>query len=143
MIFPGIVSSIPSEYSFIEKDEWMSVILITEFNLFDWIGRQFGVYFYFGFTSNTLWIGTICRLIFLYPVFVAMYQEYFINDIIANGCVILLGLTNGYFCSLAFTFASQCTNIHEMEANGAIMSFGLVMGVFLGSSISTAVSYIL
>ena len=143
LMFPGIVSSIPSQYSFINKDSWMSVILITEFNLFDWVGRQFGIYFYFGFTSNTLWIGTLFRLFFLYPVFIAMYKQYVINDIIANVSVILLGLTNGYFCSLSFTFAGQCTSITEMEANGAIMSFGLVMGVFLGSSISTAISYIL
>ena len=122
----------------------MPVILVFDYNFFDWFARQFiATKFTCGFKNNTLWIGAFVRIFFIFPIFIAMYKQYIINDIVSNISVILLGITNGYFCSLSFTFASKSVNINEMEASGSIMSFALVTGVFIGSSIATIFTYIL
>ncbi|TGZ72525.1 hypothetical protein CRM22_002038 [Opisthorchis felineus] len=119
MLFPALLQPIKSVH-FNPDNTWSSVffvpvIVFLSFNVFDWIGRTLA-----GFVKwprrNQRWILlAIClaRVVFV-PLCMFMNQQprkhlsvVFNHDAYPIILVILLGLTNGYFLSLAMTYGPR------------------------------------
>ena len=140
LIFPGLITGIDSQYSKISNGKWMPVILVTSFNIFDYIGRQFvASWTSFGFNENNLWVACAARIL-LYPLFIVLYKGYIVNDIITHIAVVVFAVTNGHFCCLSFIYAPKLVKQYEQETCAAIMSSALVSGIFVGSSIALVVT---
>lgn len=143
LIFPGLITGIDSQYDVINKNSWMPVILIAEFNVGDYIGRQFlASWTSFGFDHSNLWIPCISRII-LYPLFIILYKGIIVNEIVAHATMIVFSLTNGHFCCLAFIYTPSLVESHEQETCAAIMSSALVSGIFVGAACALIVSLFL
>eukprot|EP01084_Bolivina_argentea_P062608 114498_1 len=141
LAFPGLLVGIKSQYSVIEKNAWMPVILTTEYNCGDWAGRQFLVSWLrkVKWDQNLLWKACLLRFI-LYPIFIILFLGYWRYDIIAYIATAVLSLSNGYFCCICFVEVPLLVKHNEQQICGAIMSFSLVLGITLGSYTALALS---
>ncbi|ETO17370.1 equilibrative nucleoside transporter (ENT8) [Reticulomyxa filosa] len=118
----------------------MPVILVTLFNIGDYVGRQFvASWTSFKFTHQNLWVACLLRLLF-YPLFLAMFQGWWQNDIVAYIAMFVFSLTNGHFCCLCFIWINSLVETFEQELTANLMSFILVLGIFIGSYVALAVS---
>eukprot|EP01084_Bolivina_argentea_P297525 512599_1 len=135
--FPGIVTNIPSSFDIINNDgEWMPIILITEFNIVDYIGRQFlSSYTPKWLTDKNLWIISLLRIV-TYPVFVAFYRGDIVNDYVLHIIMILSALSNGYCASLSFMFYPRQITKHQHQSAASIMTLGLISGILSGSGVA-------
>ncbi len=132
LVFPGLVTSIPSHSSL--SNGWLTIILLTEFNVFDLLGRTCPKWFLL-VGPKRLWI--MCWLRFLwFPLFLLCVNPIvFSSDIAAYILVAGFAWSNGYFASLAMMYGPAAVEAHEREATGYIMSFALNGGILLGSMI--------
>ncbi|ETO11960.1 hypothetical protein RFI_25420 [Reticulomyxa filosa] len=142
-IHKGLVVGIQSQYSSVNDNDWMPVIMVTVYNLGDYFGRQFlASWTSFGFTPKTLWIGCIWRF-WMYPVFLIMYNGWWNNDIAACLIMFVFSASNGHFCCLCFIWANQIVEPFEKELTLNLMTFALVFGISVGSFMALAISELL
>lgn len=131
LIFPGLISKLPSSYGL--RDGWLAIILITEFNLFDLIGRSlpgWGVQL----PARLAVPPTAARFI-LFPLFVlCAHPRVFASDVWAYAFMAVLALSNGHLASVAMMTAPSLVSDDEREAAGYIMSFFLNLGIVAGSA---------
>ena len=145
LIYPGLTTQIQSENDSLNgHSDWFALILITEMNIFDLIGRWwFATYIDCGFDQNNLWIATLWRIL-IYPLFIALAKgEIKHGDWLAYLGIAYLGSTNGMYCTLAYMHAPKIVYKHEQEIAGAMMSFSLVSGIACGSVVSLALRQVL
>lgn len=143
LIFPGLITSIVSEYNAVNNASWMPVILITEYNIGDYVGRKYiASWTSLGLNHETLYIASCIRFI-LYPLFIFLYKGYLISDIVAHLTMIIFAVSNGHLCCLAFIFAPQLVNDYEQQTCAAIMSSALVSGLFVGTASALLISLFL
>jgi len=137
-LFPGITASIPSTIKSLNDTHWMSIILITEFNVFDLIGRYItrydGLIF---FTPKTLWIPSLLRVL-LFPAFIfQLHPRYLDNDIFAYLFMAIFSFSSGYLATLAMMYGPERCKAQDKERAGTISIFfltiGLTGGVWTGS----------
>ena len=122
-------------------EEWFSLILITLFMIFDFVGRLLPSFFVF-FTPKTLWIPVVVRAVFfpLFSLMAAGIWTYGVNYF-APIVMILFALSNGYFGTVAMIFGPAETDPEESEVASTIMSFSLNFGIFCGSFFSLLLLY--
>lgn len=130
LCFPSLTLNLRSEH--ISKD-WYGVLLITEFNFFDLIGRSLpGVIVIFN-KRNLIW-PTLLRLAF-FPLFVLCVDpKVFTSDVWAYVFMAIFATTNGYLGSLAMIFGPSVVDDEEKEYAGYFMSLVLNGGILLGST---------
>ena len=143
LVYPGITAGIVSQYNILNNGSWMPIILVTEYNIGDYIGRLiFASRTSFGFNAKTLWIACALRIIF-YPIYVLIYKGVIINDIFTNIINLIFTITNGHFVCLSFIYAPQLVEPYEREICGAIMMCALVFGIFAGSGVGLLIGIVL
>lgn len=134
LVFPGILINTPSHWM---ADDWFFLVLVTEFNLFDLIGRTLPSW-RIVFTPQNVWIPIALRFI-LYPLQVFCVRPHiFRNDffpLLFNG---VMALSNGYLASLAMMFGPSIVDAKKKEKAGYIMSFVLNLGILIGSNLALA-----
>jgi len=137
----SISSSSSSSGSLTWLEEWFSLILITLFMIFDFIGRLLPSFFIV-FSPKTLWIPIVVRTIF-FPLFSLMAAGIWTVGVnyFAPIVMILFAFTNGYFSTLAMIFGPAGTEPEESEVASTIMSFSLNFGIFCGSFFSLLLLY--
>ncbi|XP_020590358.1 equilibrative nucleotide transporter 1 [Phalaenopsis equestris] len=132
-IFPGYITE--DVHSEVLKD-WYPIILITGYNIFDFVGKAFsGVYL---LQNDNVAVGACVARLLFYPLFfVCLHGPEFIRTetpVMILTC--LLGLTNGYFTAVVMTLAPKSVPIQHAETAGIVMVLFLVVGLLVGSLVS-------
>lgn len=134
-VFPAFLGYIKSSYKI---DNWLPIILICVFNLFDFIGRYLpGT---FALPKSMIGISVFLRIIFVLLFVLCVKPRFFRNDFIPVSVMSVLGLTNGYFSSLCMMLApSECEPNEKMIA-GTFMTFMLIFGIVMGANLGTVLT---
>ena len=121
--------------------DWFSLILITLFMIFDFVGRLLPSFFVIG-SPSTLWIPVACRLVF-FPLFSLMAAGIWTFGVnyFAPLVMIIFAFTNGYFSTVAMIFGPMVTSPEEYTTASTIMSFSLNFGIFCGSFFALLMLY--
>lgn len=135
--FPGMITAIPSSFAAInEHGEWMPLILILEFNVFDYIGRQFVCNVVPSWlTQHDLWKISLFRMA-SYPLFVVFCNEWLVSDFAVHSVMIVSALSNGYVASLSFMWFPQNVRKNEQQIAASLMTLGLILGILSGSTMA-------
>eukprot|EP01084_Bolivina_argentea_P297523 512588_1 len=140
LYFPGLMLSIKSQYKIFENsDDWFGILLITEYNIFDYIGRQFLSKYMFCIHSKNIMMFSIIRGVLIYVCFYILYKQYIVSDILLHIVNIMGALSNGYLICLMFIFLSDSsrkdrnykTTFNHISAT--IMTLSLNLGILFGS----------
>jgi len=139
--FPGLMVTLESEYECL-SDGWFAIVLITEFTVFDTIGRYAAGYTKCGLTKDRLWFPVFLRFL-LYPIFLLFYMRVYHNEILIFATNAVLAISNGFLVSIAMMLAPGQLLTHEREVGGAILSFYAQFGILAGCAGALCVSTIL
>lgn len=134
-VFPAFLGFIKSSYKI---DNWLPVILICAFNIFDLIGRYLpGT---FALPKGSIGISVLLRVVFV-PLFILCVRpRLFRNDFIPVAIMSTMSLTNGYFSSLCMMYAPGECEPNERVAAGTFMTFMLVFGILMGANLGTVLT---
>jgi len=136
-IFPGLALSVKSVYG-PRMESWLPVIMITTFNLFDFLGRSFPRIYVL--PRKLTIIFNISRIIFL-PLFILCVNPPILrNDIVAIIIMIFFAFSNGYLSSCIMMYGPENVNDNEKVAAGTIMTFLLVFGITMGGNIGIVIN---
>jgi len=119
-VFPGLTVELKAHYEPLNHGDWISLLLITTFNIGDFAGRYLAGITSFGFKPNNMYLGTFARIM-LFPVFVLIYRGVVSNDALTFVSVAVLSISNGLFTCLSFMWGPELCEPHEREVGGAIM----------------------
>jgi len=139
--FPGLIVTLKSKYKILGNG-WFAIVLITEFTVFDTMGRYAAGYTKLGLTKGKLWLPILIRFL-LYPIFLLYYLQVYHNEIVIFVANAVLALTNGFLFTIAMMLAPAQLLTHEREVGGAIMSFYSQLGILSGCASALAVSQLL
>lgn len=121
--------------------DWFSLILITLFMIFDFVGRYLPSCFIIA-SPGTLWIPVGLRLVF-FPLFALLAAGIWTKGVViwAPIIVVIFAFTNGYFSTVAMIFGPIKALPEEMGIASTIMSFALNFGILCGSFFSLLMLY--
>jgi len=139
--FPGLVVTLESEYKILGNG-WFAIVLITEFTVFDTVGRYAAGYTKLGLTKERIWLPILLRFL-LYPIFLLYYMRVYHNEIIIFVAIAVLAVSNGFLVTITMMFAPRQLLTHEKEVGGAIMSFYAQLGILCGCVSALVVSLLL
>jgi len=140
-LFPGVVPSlIPTNDH--NLAEWFQIIMLAIFMVGDFIGRSAPRLFIL-FSPKTLWIPTVCRLVFFVLFVLCVKPRIFDSDIAAYLLMAVFAMTNGYCGTLAMMFGPVGASDHEKETAGIMMSFFLNFGIFVAIHFAFVLLYLL
>jgi len=134
IVFPGIIASIKSHRAGLDNG-WLVVILLTEFNVFDWIGRTAPKWLML-FSPHRIWIPIGLRILFFPAFLVCVNPEAVTSDIYVYIMMSIFAISNGYLSSLVMMFGPTSVAPHERETAGGVMSLFLNVGILLGTLVS-------
>jgi len=163
-LFPGVVTMVKpypdndsyvslssdSDSSFISSSsvedfltQWFSLILITLFMIFDFLGRFLPSVFVIG-SAGTLWIPVAIRLVF-FPLFALLAAGIWTSYVYIWAPIvdIIFAFTNGYFSTVAMIFGPAKADPDEVDIASTIMSFSLNFGILCGSFFSLLMLYLI
>jgi len=139
--FPGLMVTLESQYKILGNG-WFAIVLITEFTVFDTIGRYSAGYTKLGLTKERLWLPIFLRFL-LYPIFLLYYMRLYHNEIVIFVANAVLALSNGFLFTIAMMLAPGQLLTHEKEVGGAIMSFYSQFGILSGCAGALVISQLL
>lgn len=134
-LFPGV----ESEMIDCQWREWLPILLMALFNLFDVFGKIIALAAQQIFTPIQLLIGSCLRLVYIplmilcilpksSPVFSNLFWQFFLSS--------TLGLSNGYFGSVPMIRAPMMIIEERKELTGNLMMFSYSIGLTVGSLLS-------
>ncbi|XP_069117172.1 equilibrative nucleoside transporter 3-like [Argopecten irradians] len=145
--FPAISSSISSMHK--DSSDWTGkyftvIVCFLLFNLGDCIGRIVGGQFQWPKISqpSLLVVLSFLRLAFIPLLMLCNAQPrdhlpvVFTSDVYPIVFILLLGLTNGYMCTLCMMYGPKKVLVENAEFAGAAMSVCITIGLASGSLIS-------
>ncbi|KAL8189275.1 hypothetical protein R6Q57_028841 [Mikania cordata] len=131
-IFPGYLSeNVKSDYF---KD-WYPIILITAFNVGDFMGKCLTAIYVPKGSKETVWC-CMGRVVF-YPFFVGCIHgpKWMHSEAPVIVLTLMLGVSNGYLTSVLMILAPKSVPIEEAEMVGIAMETFLVIGLVVGSAL--------
>ncbi|KAG1678670.1 Equilibrative nucleoside transporter 3 [Nymphon striatum] len=145
-IFPNIHAAIkPVDKDFAISPKYFSpVTCFLTFNFFAMVGNIIPNWFTRP-GPKYVWIPILLRILFIPFYMFCNYDPdlrgdvipfYINNDWIYFSVSILLGLTSGYFSSLAMMYAPRCVQPKHAQTAGMMAAFFLVLGIFCGVNFS-------
>jgi len=136
-LFPGVTLLIPAPTAI---ENWFGIILIAEFQLFDWIGRT-APRFIILFKRDTLWLLVYGRIVFFVLFILCIKPRLLTDQTWAYGFMFFFAITNGYAGTLAMMYGPTRVEEHERERAGIIMAFFLNFGIFTAVLFSILLLY--
>lgn len=129
-IFPGFLAE--NLESSVFKD-WYPILLITIYNVADFVGKSFTALYVVKSTSKATW-GCVARLLF-YPLFTACLHgpKWLKCEVSIVFLTTMLGLTNGYLTSVIMILAPKSVPSSEAEIAAIVLAVSLGMGLVAGS----------
>ncbi|CCW61828.1 unnamed protein product [Phytomonas sp. EM1] len=128
IIFPSLV--IPID----RKDNWFATIAVLLYNCGDATGRLSSSFRFLWVSRRVLLVTVCCRCLFFVPILLCIYK-YIPGHIVPFLLIPVLGLTNGFFGSLAMVYGPITPGI---RTDGQRAMAGQLMGISLLGGISTA-----
>jgi hypothetical protein len=140
-LFPSFIGFMKSSNGKV-MENWLPVVLICTFNIFDFIGRASPGYMQLGKESTAL--SVVLRLVFV-PMFIICVAPWKLvrHDFFPILFMALMSLTNGYLSSLCMMMAPQECEPNERITAGTIMTFMLVFGIVMGANLGTLLTKLL
>eukprot|EP00736_Rhodelphis_marinus_P000375 Rmarinus@m.28983 len=143
-LFPGITVQIDSEDGL---GDWMPIVLIGIFTMFDWIGRAMPSWAPV-LKQDTLNTVVFLRSILCYPLFFMALPSSFGDKVYPSDAIMFLimatfALSNGYFSSCAMILGPSGVPTDSKDTAGIIMTAFLNSGLTLGSTISIPLSFLI
>ena len=137
LFFPSLCIGIKSQINILNKNNWIPVIMVTEFNIFDFIGTKWISSLTLFWNEKNLWLLSLLRFV-VYPIFLLLYKGYFQSDLLVHTTMIFSSVTNGYIGALSYMWAPNLltNNQKEQEIGTSIMTTCLLLGIVSGSLIS-------
>ena len=134
-LFPGV----ESEMINCQWREWLPIVLMALFNMFDVFGKILALAAQQIFTPIQLLIGSVLRLVYIplmllcilpksHPALSNMFWQFLLSS--------TLGLTNGYFGSVPMIRAPMIIIDERKELTGNLMMFSYSVGLTMGSLLS-------
>ena len=134
-LFPGI----ESEMINCQWRQWLPIILMALFNIFDVGGKIFALFAHHILSSIQLVVCSLLRLIYIplmilcilpkdSPLFSNLFWQFLFSS--------TLGLTNGYFGSVPMIRAPITIIEERKELTGNLMMFSYSIGLTVGSLLS-------
>ena len=134
-LFPGV----ESEMINCQWREWLPILLMASFNLFDVFGKIIALAAQQMFTPIQLLVCSCFRLIYIplmilcilpksSPVLSNLFWQFFLSS--------TLGLSNGYFGSVPMIRAPMSIIEERKELTGNLMMFSYSIGLTVGSLLS-------
>ncbi|KAI3524467.1 hypothetical protein L1887_03122 [Cichorium endivia] len=129
-IFPGFLTE--NIESALLKD-WYPIILITIYNISDFIGKCFTAVFVTRSIAKAT-LGCFARLL-LYPLFTACLHgpKWLKTEVFVVFLTVILGFTNGYLTSVIMILAPKSVPPSESEMAAIVMALFLGLGLVSGS----------
>lgn len=134
-LWPPLVTEIPS-FHILPHSDWWSLSLLTIFSFMDCLGRIL-VRFRWGLSSANIGKVVLLRALIFPPLMVVAAKGLLCqSDLLAMLLVGFLGLTNGYFGTMAIILVNEsCATEDEKAVAGTFTSFFLNSGLALGATI--------
>lgn len=151
--FPGLTSIIRS-VNYEIGDPWTDtffspVVCFLLFNMGDWVGRTTTSWIHIprNGQGKLMIVLAVLRVAFLPLLMMCNAKPHdrvhlpilLNNDAYPIALISLLGLTNGYICTLAMVYGPTHVPVEQAEGAGLVMTFGLVLGLAGGSLFSLLV----
>ncbi|KAJ8562340.1 hypothetical protein K7X08_011631 [Anisodus acutangulus] len=129
-IFPGFLAE-NLESKFLK--DWYPILLITVYNLSDFVGKSFTAVYVLKSTGKATW-SCAGRLLF-YPLFTACLHgpKWLKSEVPIIFLTTMLGLTNGYLTSVIMILAPKSVPTSEAEIAAIVLAVSLGMGLVAGS----------
>ncbi|CAI9286466.1 unnamed protein product [Lactuca saligna] len=130
-IFPGYLSeNVSSDYF---KD-WYPIILITTFNVGDFLGKCLTAIYLPRRSKGAIWC-CMARVVF-YPLFMGCIHgpKWMGSEVPVIVLTLMLGVSNGYLTSVLMILAPKSVPVEESEVVGIAMETSLVVGLVVGSA---------
>ncbi|XP_050212935.1 equilibrative nucleotide transporter 8 [Mercurialis annua] len=132
-IFPGFIAESLASKSL---RDWYPVLLITVYNVSDFMGKSFTAIYVMKSIKKVTW-GCVLRLLF-YPLFAACLKgpKWLKTEAPVVVLTFMLGLSNGYLTSVIMIVGPKSVLNSEAELSAIVLvvflGFGLVSGSVLG-----------
>ncbi|GAV82503.1 Nucleoside_tran domain-containing protein [Cephalotus follicularis] len=129
-IFPGFIAENLESKALAD---WYPVLLITLYNIADFMGKSFTVIHVLKSIKKATWT-CVSRLLF-YPLFgVCLHgPKWLRSEIPVMVLTCMLGLTNGYLTSVIMILAPKMVPVSESELSAIVMVVFLGVGLVSGS----------
>jgi len=145
MVFPGLITSIPSRSGL---GSWMPVLMVFAFSLGDFFGREVvgRVCLITRDTPYRLWLILALDLVLL-PPFLFGTQHfwkanfYLDSEYTFMGIALVLGMITGYLMTSCMALAPQLVAKDEKEQAGIICSCAACAGLLFGSLTGLSIMY--
>ncbi|XP_026499290.1 equilibrative nucleoside transporter 4 isoform X2 [Vanessa tameamea] len=133
-LYPGIASEVPS----CRLGSWMPIILMSSFNLFDFIGKIAAAWPY-EWSRSQLLMASGLRLL-LVPLLLLCaaprHSPHIVGDVYPIMFSVVLGFTNGLFGSVPMIMAPSRVGREHREIAGNMMTLSYNGGLLSGSLVS-------
>ncbi|XP_050671872.1 equilibrative nucleoside transporter 4 isoform X2 [Leptidea sinapis] len=133
-LYPGIAAEVPS----CRLGSWMAIILMSTFNLFDFIGKIAAAWPY-EWSRSQLLMASGLRL-FLVPLFLLCasprQSPHIVGDMYPILFSVALGFTNGLFGSVPMIIAPSRVARENREIVGNLMTLSYNGGLLTGTTVS-------
>lgn len=141
--FPGLTTSLKSRT--MHLGDWFPVLLVLSYNTGDLIGKSLPNWLQVPgrcmlFNASTLVFPAVAHLAFV-PAFLAIAHG-FGSDGLVFVVVSALGLSTGYITCTAMMLGPSCVAESDRVIAGQAMSLFLMVGLFAGSLLGVALSFI-
>ena len=138
LVFPAVAlnQTLPFTNKFPTNtaSDWNNAILATIFNLFDTIGRFLPIMLSV-YPKDKLYILLSCRCIFVVSFsVVSLYSRTWACNWFLIVNMVLFAFTNGYSSSLSMGFGPTNVADENKGIAGNLMSFHLIIGIFVGTA---------
>ncbi|CAH2091172.1 unnamed protein product [Euphydryas editha] len=133
-LYPGIASEVPS----CRLGSWMPIVLMSSFNLFDFIGKIAAAWPY-EWSRSQLLMASGVRLL-LVPLLLLCaaprHSPHIVGDVYPIMFSVVLGFTNGLFGSVPMIMAPSRVGREHREIAGNMMTLSYNGGLLSGSLVS-------
>lgn len=132
-IFPGYITE---DVHSAALGDWYPIILITAFNVFDFIGKSLTAVYLL--ENASIAVGATAARLLFYPLFLGCMHgpQFFRTEAPVAILTCILGLSNGYFTSVLLILAPKAVPIQHSETAGIVIVLFLVIGLAAGSILS-------
>jgi hypothetical protein len=136
MVFPGLISIIPSYYfTDLNDNAWWELILLFIFSLSDVVGRNVTNLRY-DMNADNIHLAVFARALIFIPAITLCVTGVFANDFISVLVVALVGFTNGWIGTLTILLVSEKVSVANRVMVGSFTSLSLNAGISFGATIA-------
>lgn len=133
-VLPTFLLNVPSEYSSLNADQWITVVVGCIYAVADYVGRQVVV---IRMRMQSVLALTVIRIACI-PIAILFYKSVVVNEAALYIFTLLFGLSHGQISCFTFMEYTGLLAVEEQETGTVIMQFWLVAGTAVSGLLSWA-----